>query len=115
MSHTYKANNTNFICNSDFSGDVTIDNGEQSINIPLEDLKWFAFDIITATCGNSEISMKDRYFNLLDDNFISDNNFDFDAGLRLDGDFESDTQKRAYAEMIANALNEAAKRAKEPA
>lgn len=39
--------------------------------------------------------------------FIQDEKFDFDAGLKLSGDFVSEDQQRAYAKMIVDALNEA--------
>jgi hypothetical protein len=37
--------------------------------------------------------------------FILDNNFDFDAGMQLSGDF-LEGEKEQYAKMIINALNE---------
>lgn len=43
--------------------------------------------------------------------FIQDEKFDFDAGFKLSGDFVSEDQQRAYANMIVDALNEASRSA----
>ena len=58
----------------------------------------------THTNRDREMTMKDRCFTVDADGFISDNNFDFDAGMRVSGDFVGD-EKRRYAEMIAAVLN----------
>jgi hypothetical protein len=42
--------------------------------------------------------MEDRFFSINQDGFITDNNFDFDAGLKLSGDFVND-EKYRYAAM----------------
>lgn len=56
------------------------------------------------TNGDRKMTMKGRTFTVEGDDFIIDNNFDFDAGLKVSGDFV-DGEKRQYAEMIAAALN----------
>lgn len=57
-----------------------------------------------------QISLSGRKFFLSKTgDFIQDEKFDFDAGFKLSGDFVSEDQKRAYAKMIVDALNEAAK------
>lgn len=53
------------------------------------------------------ITLANRHFELVGQDFIQDENFDFDAGLKLSGDF-SDGQKALYARMICAALNEVA-------
>ena len=63
------------------------------------------------TNGDRHMTLKGRTFLVFDDGFISDENFDFDAGLQVTGDFVND-EKRQYAEMIAEALNKAASNAK---
>lgn len=40
--------------------------------------------------------------------YIDDDEFHWDASLRVIGDFESDEEKRRYAQAIAEALNRAA-------
>jgi hypothetical protein len=58
----------------------------------------------------AEIAIAGRKFSLSKTgDFIQDEKFDFDAGLKLSGDFVSEEQQRAYAKMIVDALNEAAK------
>ena len=56
------------------------------------------------TNGDRTMSMKDRNFTSEGNGYIQDNNFDFDAGLRIDGDFVND-ERDQYAQMICNALN----------
>ena len=56
------------------------------------------------TNGDRTMSMKDRNFTSEGNGYIQDNNFDFDAGLRIDGDFVNDELDQ-YAQMICNALN----------
>ena len=56
------------------------------------------------TNGDRNMTMEGRTFTVMEDGFIGDNNFDFDAGMRLNGDFVGD-EKRQYAEMIADVLN----------
>jgi hypothetical protein len=57
------------------------------------------------TSGNRSMTMEGRTFTVMENGFIGDNNFDFDAGMRLTGDFVDDDEKRQYAEMIADVLN----------
>ena len=57
-----------------------------------------------ATNTNRELTMKDRFFSAHDD-FVADNNFDFDAGFLVTGDFVNDEKSR-YAQMIACTLND---------
>jgi hypothetical protein len=56
------------------------------------------------TSGDRKMTMEGRVFTVSDDGFIADQNFDFDAGMRVTGDFVDD-EKRQYAEMIASVLN----------
>jgi len=56
------------------------------------------------TNGDRTMTMKDRNFTSEGNGYIQDNNFDFDAGLRIDGDFV-DAERDQYAQMICNALN----------
>jgi hypothetical protein len=56
------------------------------------------------TNGDRTMSMKDRNFTSEGNGYIQDNNFDFDAGLRIGGDFVND-ERDQYAQMICNALN----------
>lgn len=58
------------------------------------------------TSGDRSMTMAGRTFLVHDDGLISDENFDFDAGLKVTGDFV-DNEKQQYAEMIAAALNSA--------
>ena len=60
------------------------------------------------------ITLGNRHFELVGADFIQDENFDFDAGLKLSGDFV-EGQKALYARMICAALNEAAARQRETA
>lgn len=59
------------------------------------------------TNTNRKITMEDRFFTVNEDGFILDNNFDFDAGWQITGDFV-DGEKYEYAQMIAAALNKVA-------
>jgi hypothetical protein len=68
----------------------------------LSDLRAMIF-----TNGDRSMTMKGRTFTVDDDGFICDQNFDFDACMKVSGDF-CDGEKRQYAEMIAEALNKAA-------
>ena len=54
----------------------------------------------------------DHRFFVAESGFISDENFDFDAGLTVGGDFVDD-EKQRYAQMIACTLNNAAQAMKE--
>jgi hypothetical protein len=54
--------------------------------------------------GDRTMTMEDRNFTSEGDGYIQDNNFDFDAGLRIDGDFV-DAERDQYAQMLCNALN----------
>lgn len=56
------------------------------------------------TSGDRKMTMEGRTFTAESEGFILDNNFDFDAGLKVSGDFVDD-EKQQYAEMIAAALN----------
>lgn len=56
------------------------------------------------TNGDRKMTMEGRVFTASADGFITDQNFDFDAGMQVTGDFVDD-EKRQYAEMIAGALN----------
>jgi hypothetical protein len=56
------------------------------------------------TNGDRTMTMKDRNFTSEGNGYIQDNNFDFDAGLRIDGDFV-DAERDQYAQMICSALN----------
>jgi hypothetical protein len=58
------------------------------------------------TSGDRTMTMKGRYFHA-DGGGISDENFDFDAGMTVSGDFVDD-EKARYAKMIAEALNKIA-------
>lgn len=62
------------------------------------------------TNGNRSMTLKGRTFTVDDDGFICDQNFDFDAGMKVTGDFLGG-EKKQYAEMIAEALNKAASNA----
>ncbi len=55
--------------------------------------------------ANYEFDLKNRFFTVEENTFILDNSFDFDAGLKVSGDF-IDNQKLEYAQMIARALND---------
>lgn len=56
------------------------------------------------TNGDRKMTMQGRTFTVESDGFILDNNFDFDAGMKVSGDFVDD-EKQQYAEMIASVLN----------
>ena len=56
------------------------------------------------TSGNRSMTMEGRTFTVMENGFIGDNNFDFDAWMRVTGDFVGD-EKQQYAEMIAEVLN----------
>ena len=56
------------------------------------------------THGDRSMTMENRTFIANADGFISDENFDLDAGMQVTGDFVND-EKKQYAEMIAAALN----------
>lgn len=56
------------------------------------------------TNGDRKMTMEGRVFTANADGFISDQNFDFDAGMQVTGDFVDD-EKRQYAEMIVSVLN----------
>lgn len=60
------------------------------------------------TNTNRKMTMEDRFFIVNEDGFILDNNFDFDAGWQITGDFV-DGEKYEYAQMIVAALNKVAK------
>jgi hypothetical protein len=57
------------------------------------------------TNGNCELTLKDRHFSYESNSYILDNNFDFDAGIKIDGDFGSPELREGYTKMICNALN----------
>lgn len=54
--------------------------------------------------GDRTMTMDQRSFTAGPSGYIQDNNFDFDAGLSVTGDFVRN-EKQQYAEMIAAALN----------
>ena len=56
------------------------------------------------TNGDRAMTMEGRTFTVESNGFILDNNFDFDAGLQVSGDFVG-KEKAQYAQMIADALN----------
>ena len=56
-----------------------------------------------------EMVMDHRFFVAQKGGFIGDENFDFDAGMRISGDFESDDEREKYALMICCTLNNAVK------
>ena len=60
------------------------------------------------TNTNRELTLNDRFFTAHEGGFVSDNNFDFDAGLHVGGDFVDD-EKNRYAQMIACTLNDYSK------
>lgn len=60
------------------------------------------------TNTNRKMTMEDRFFVVNEDGYILDNNFDFDAGWQITGDFV-DGEKYEYAQMIVAALNKVAK------
>lgn len=62
-----------------------------------------AYKKFILTNTNRELVMRDRFFAAHGD-FVDDNNFDFDAGLLVTGDFVDDEKER-YALMIASTLN----------
>ena len=53
--------------------------------------------------SDRKISMEVRTFTAMD-SYIQDEDFDFDAGLQVTGDFVDD-EKSQYAQMIADVLN----------
>jgi hypothetical protein len=57
------------------------------------------------TNTNGEFTLENRTFSIEGFDFILDNNFDFDAGLKVSGDFGSDEKRHDYMQMICNALN----------
>jgi hypothetical protein len=56
------------------------------------------------TNTNHGFVMTDRNFTVSGDGYIQDNNFDYDAGLTISGDF-SEGDKAKYTQMICDALN----------
>ena len=56
------------------------------------------------TNGDRRMTMGGRTFTFEGDGLIFDNNFDFDACLRVSGDFAGD-EKQQYAQMIVEVLN----------
>lgn len=56
------------------------------------------------TNGSRAMNMEGRIFSVEGEGFILDNNFDFDAGMLISGDFVAD-EKNEYAQMICAALN----------
>lgn len=58
------------------------------------------------TNGEGLITLKNRNFTHEKNGYIQDNNFDYDAGLQVSGDFK-EAEKEAYAIMIASELNSA--------
>lgn len=66
--------------------------------------KWINLHLTINTNTNREMVMRDRFFTVEQNTFVLDNNFDFDAGLKVSGDFVDD-EKLRYAQMIASTLN----------
>jgi hypothetical protein len=56
------------------------------------------------TNTNHGITMKDRNFSVQDDGEIFDENFDYDACIKISGDF-AEGDKVKYAQMICSVLN----------
>lgn len=71
----------------------------------IEHLKRIIF-----TNTDRSMTMSDRFFVAQEGGFISDENFDFDAGLQVSGDFVDD-EKAKYAQMITCTLNDYRKQA----
>lgn len=67
--------------------------------------KWINLHTTINTNTNREFDLKNRFFTVEQNTFILDNNFDFDAGLKVSGDFIDD-EKHKYAQLIACALND---------
>jgi hypothetical protein len=59
--------------------------------------------IFTNTTG--ELTLDNRFFTIEGPDFILDNNFDFDAGFNVSGDFGGDDKRHDYMQMICDALN----------
>jgi DNA repair exonuclease SbcCD ATPase subunit len=51
------------------------------------------------------VTIDGRIFSVDGDGYIQDNNFDYDAGMKLSGDFGGADIKQQYAQMICNTLN----------
>ena len=51
------------------------------------------------TSGDRSMTMEGRAFTVMENGFIGDNNFDFDAGMRVTGDFVGD-EKQQYAKWL---------------
>ena len=64
---------------------------------------------IIYTNTDRKMTMEHRFFVVDSDGFVLDNNFDFDAGLQISGNFVDDDEKYAYAQMIAASLNKIVK------
>ena len=64
------------------------------------------FKLMTSIYPNTDrvMTMENRVFTTSKDGYIQDENFDFDAGLQVSGDFIDD-EKQRYAEMIVEFLN----------
>ena len=81
----------------------------KQINAVCDEIEWLRAKVdrlrrMIFTNSDRSMTMKGRTFTANENGFISDNNFDFDAGLQVSGDFVGD-EKQQYAEMIAGALN----------
>ena len=67
-----------------------------------------AFKQMIFTNTDRSMTIQDRFFTAHEGGFVSDNNFDFDAGLQVSGDFVNNEKDR-YAQMIACTLNDYSK------
>lgn len=57
------------------------------------------------TNTDNGMTMESRIFSVDGDGYIQDNNFDYDAGMKLSGDFGDAETKQQYAQMICDTLN----------
>jgi hypothetical protein len=81
----------------------------QAARAPLEadmaELNKQLYSFYTNTSG--DMTMNNRNFSYFDRGVISDNNFDFDAMLKVSGDFGGSDKLDEYCKMITAALNNA--------
>lgn len=75
----------------------------------LEMLEAFALSVHTNSDG--PMTMNDRSFMYKSNGVIQDLNFDFDAILKVNGDFGSEELLDKYCQMITAALNNTKKKA----
>lgn len=91
----------NVLGDQDYDIDILIDGAVKDIR-DVNDAASQSEAIFTN--GDGAFTMKNRNFTHDGKGYIQDNNFDFDAGLQVSGDFP-EGGKKAYAAMIASALN----------